>query len=524
MPRFCLKIVLAAVVGGLVSPAAADQILVYELIELEAETGGATRAYALNNTGQIVGYVESEDEKHSAYWHNRVYTDLHGTVHFDLQHPLFDVGYSQAFDISGGGQVVGTARTTIECPPTFVITNAYLLRPAVLTDLATPYPGDSLANLMTLGNPCLTAYDSVATAISNADHVVGWADRIDGVTRAFLVTPDDGRFYYDEDNDLVNDLMVDLGTLTSADPVSSATDVNDEGQITGYSYVRAGDGKSAYHAFLLTPRDSDFDGAADQWFVDGGNDVNLLMTDLGTLGGSNSWGRAINNAGQVVGESDMTTSGGEHYTRAFLWEGGTMTDLGTLRDDPNEGFSAASGINEDGVIVGWAENEAHERRAFIFKSGKMYDLNELLYVLTETGSVYVPDVVLTEARDINDDGVIVGWGTLRGMETVTRGFMLTPKMVDESVFEQIQESIDNTNDDDENGAGSGNDNDPDYDGSPSFGPGDNVVNGDDDTGGTDGDGGVSPPPAAPPAFCGAGSLAAVPWTVMGLIALRRNRR
>src|SRR5687767_3227617 len=48
--------------------------------------------------------------------------------------------------------------------------------------------------------------------------------------------------------------------------------------------------------------------------------------DLGTLGGSFSEARGINPRGQVVGLS--TTAGGQ--TRAFLWDRGTMTDLGTL--------------------------------------------------------------------------------------------------------------------------------------------------------------------------------------------------
>src|SRR5256885_15019294 len=48
------------------------------------------------------------------------------------------------------------------------------------------------------------------------------------------------------------------------------------------------------------------------------------MTDLGTLGGSSSSGYGINDAGQVTGES-LTASGERH---AFLWDKGTMTDLG----------------------------------------------------------------------------------------------------------------------------------------------------------------------------------------------------
>src|SRR6476620_5226338 len=49
--------------------------------------------------------------------------------------------------------------------------------------------------------------------------------------------------------------------------------------------------------------------------------------DLGTLpGGLVSWARAINDAGQVVGASQVSSGAGH----AFLWEKGAMTDLGTL--------------------------------------------------------------------------------------------------------------------------------------------------------------------------------------------------
>ena len=265
-------------------------VLRYQLTELVIDGGGQTRAYAINNTGQIIGWVDVGEVRHSAHWHNEVATDLHGVVHFELLHPVFDQDYSESYDISNGGQVVGTARTIISCPDTdILVTNAFILRPAVLTDLATPYPGDSLTNLRTFDDLCY-AHDSAATGISNANHVVGWADRADGVTNAFLVKPDNGYFYIDADEDGVNDLMINLGTLQASDPVSSATAVNDDGQVTGYSYTTADDGGAGYHAFLVTPQDTDSDGVGDLWVQLGADGANALMTDLGTLGGTNSWG------------------------------------------------------------------------------------------------------------------------------------------------------------------------------------------------------------------------------------------
>ena len=53
---------------------------------------------------------------------------------------------------------------------------------------------------------------------------------------------------------------------------------------------------------------------------------NGTMIDLGTFGGTHSNARGINNYGQIVGDSN-TACGARH---AFLWENGTMSDLGTL--------------------------------------------------------------------------------------------------------------------------------------------------------------------------------------------------
>src|SRR6266545_2475214 len=78
----------------------------------------------------------------------------------------------------------------------------------------------------------------------------------------------------------------------------------------------------------------------------------LPIIDLGALGGTFSDARAINERGQVVGES--TTASGEVH--AFLWQDGTMSDLGTLGGDRSE----AAGINEHGQVVGSSQTASGE--------------------------------------------------------------------------------------------------------------------------------------------------------------------
>ena len=69
------------------------------------------------------------------------------------------------------------------------------------------------------------------------------------------------------------------------------------------------------------------------------------VTALGTLGGSVSEGIAINNAGQVTGDSTTSTSLGQ---RAFLYSNGQMMDLGVLGGSSSFGKA----INNAGQVTG----------------------------------------------------------------------------------------------------------------------------------------------------------------------------
>ena len=71
------------------------------------------------------------------------------------------------------------------------------------------------------------------------------------------------------------------------------------------------------------------------------------ITDIGTLGGSNSYAQGINDFGQVVGYSNT----GSGNSRAFLWgRSSGMENLGTFNDSSLHSY--AYGINNSGQIVG----------------------------------------------------------------------------------------------------------------------------------------------------------------------------
>jgi probable HAF family extracellular repeat protein len=132
-------------------------------------------------------------------------------------------------------------------------------------------------------------------------------------------------------------------------------------------------------------------------------------TLLGTLGGTSSYGQGINAAGWVVGGS--TTVNG--YLHAFLYaSGGRLRDLGTFNGGAN---SSAYDVNDLGQVVGYSQRAGGAASAFLWEDGRLLDLNEL--IAAQTGWR------LMEASGINNNGQIVGFGILAGVQ---RAFRLDP--------------------------------------------------------------------------------------------------
>ncbi len=124
------------------------------------------------------------------------------------------------------------------------------------------------------------------------------------------------------------------------------------------------------------------------------------MVDLGTLpGGTSSSGMAINSGGQIVGEADE--EGGQYH--AFLWTPtqpggtiGTMRDLGTL---PGATYSSARDINDNGQVVGASDRGDGQTHAFLWENDVMTDLGTL------------PGGTSSVALGINANRQVVGYST-----------------------------------------------------------------------------------------------------------------
>jgi probable HAF family extracellular repeat protein len=103
---------------------------------------------------------------------------------------------------------------------------------------------------------------------------------------------------------------------------------------------------------------------------------------LGTLGGSWSKARAINQDGTVIVGQSLNAAGD---FEAFVHQNGTMTGLGLL---PGGSSSNATGVSADGtVIVGYADAGSGRTHAFVYANQTMLDETEWMRSLNGPGSL-----------------------------------------------------------------------------------------------------------------------------------------
>jgi len=125
----------------------------------------------------------------------------------------------------------------------------------------------------------------------------------------------------------------------------------------------------------------------------------VTVTDLGTLGGANSWATDINNRGQIVGWAKDASM----RRLAVRWSSsGVILDLGT---PASSAFSYAEGINDVGEVVGrFGDPGEFEYRPFYWSLGTgMVEMDRSLFPGDPLDPLYIG-----KANAINDAGMIAG--------------------------------------------------------------------------------------------------------------------
>lgn len=345
----------------------------YTVIDLGTLGGTYSNAYGISNTSWVSGIstLPGDTELHGFLWHNGVMIDL-GT----LGGPN-----SLAVDPPNNRGDVGiTAETSTPDP----LGEDFCGFGTHLTCLPVLRQNDVMIPLPTLGGN-----NGFAQGLNDRDDVPGGAENTTQdptcippqVLQSKPVVWERGE-------------IQELPTF-AGDTIGAAHDLNDNGQATGWS---GNCPMTLFHALL--------------W-------ENGRAIYLGNLGGTiNTQGLGINNRGQVAGFGDLAGNTTFHaflWKKAFPWEKGVMTDLGTL---PGDVASAADGLNNETQVVGGSWDASGNGRAIIWQHGVMTDLNTLI---PPSSPLY-----LLEAQGmINDSGQIAGYAWVYGTDEV-HAFLATP--------------------------------------------------------------------------------------------------
>lgn len=343
-------------------PDECDALVRYTVTQIPTFGGPSSRAFGLNNAGQVVGQADTvlasptgAAISHAFLYDNGVMTDL-GTLGGDN---------STARAINNLGVITGSADVADSPapPPLFV---AFRNRPVIwnsgtITDL-----GTLESQLMFLG----TGLD-----INDSNQIVG--ENSDGFESSAAV-----RWNVPGSPQLIPNIFG--GNL------ANAWGINNKGDAVGWMI----------EFFALFNRHAFFQ-------KNGGT-----VQDIGSLGGTFVEAYAINDFAVVVGQSTTTLG----FFKAFSWTAaGGMVDLGSL----GGGSSTARHVSNDGIVVGrslHAESSPSPFHAFVLDGPVMEDLNDL--IPGDSG------LVLVEAWKVNDVGQIAGVAI--NAEGNERGFLLTP--------------------------------------------------------------------------------------------------
>jgi len=340
-----LSILLLAILTVVLVGNNAWAVTYYDIYDLGA-WGDSSRAYSINDYGQIVGAIQLLTsgrmvERASLFIPNGNNIDL-GSLH-----PL---AVSRANSINNNGQTVG-----------------YSSVHAVLFD-----PSGNGNNIDLGGLSGGHGSTAGAYAINDNTQVVGYASIASGDSRACLFDPSG------------NGKNIDLGNLGAGS--SFAWSINNNGEIVGFAngYACLFDPKgNGNNINLGKGHESDaysinnngqsvgytiYSSEIGNWHASLFNQSGPNI-DLGTLGGmESSAAKSINDYNQIVGWSYTTEQSDRRATLFDPTGKGNNIDLNTLID-PASGWNLkyAESINNNGWIVGYGINPNGQNRAFLLK-------------------------------------------------------------------------------------------------------------------------------------------------------------
>ena len=262
-----------------------------------------------------------------------------------------------------------------------------------------------------------------AHAINDAGQVAGSASYAQGKENTVLWVKEHAVVWDPEG------VIKDLGCLPGGN-MSWANDINDAGQIVGWSNATSTEQLRDKHAVLWEK-----DGSVKEILAipDDESSEALAINNRGQVVGRRSRGAflwsaetgmvdlkpqgsavAINDSGQIAGcryNADMKP-------RPVMWDSnGNGKDLTPVLGD---GDTSISAINESGDIVGTRTKDGRNAAFLWSPSGGLTELGTLPDPPVFVGSISPPPLPGTQAASVNDQGQVVGW--YYGKQTKCWGF------------------------------------------------------------------------------------------------------
>ena len=220
------------------------------------DLGTATYPYAINNQGDIAGWIEA-DFTHAHVWEDGIPIDLNDD-------PIIKANYSQAYDINDHGLITGMAQYDY----------SLYWEPTV-------WKNHQAIRLL----PTTSQYAGYAIAVNENDQVIGYYDDLlTGAWYAFLW----------EDNQIIylNDYLAGSGFEWIY-----PEDINDKGQIVGLGYKT----DVGFRAFLLTPAIPEF-----EMTIQDGKGITALINNTGYAPATNiTWSITVD--GGLIFKGKETT-------------------------------------------------------------------------------------------------------------------------------------------------------------------------------------------------------------------------